>query len=294
STPTANITASIEAFRTDQAQTATESHFRDLTMTATLWTDTPTPTASPTLTPLEAALERAYAFGDLENPTNGDWQPFVHLFEDGVPMVLVPTGCFRMGSEDGHEQCFDRPFWIDQTEVTQAQFARLGGSNANGSCYLGENRPETCLTWFEARDFCESRGAQLPTEREWEYAARGVESWVYPWGNEAPNANLAIYSRGGTADVLSVPDGNSWVGAADMAGNVLEWTSTTYDQLRFSYPYSLNDERDNTDLSVNHRVLRGGSWFNDGDDLRAAYRYRVGPPVQFNFLGFRCARFPDS
>jgi iron(II)-dependent oxidoreductase len=196
-----------------------------------------------------------------------------------------------------HEQCFDQTFWIDQTEVTQGQFARLGGVQADPSGYSGENRPVENITWFEARDFCELRGARLPTEREWEYAARGVESWIYPWGNAALNSTLAIYGRGssqGTADVLSVPDGNAWVGAADMAGNVWEWTSTIYDQTRFPYPYSLTDGRDNLNDDISNRVLRGGSWLINGDDLRAANRYWLVPTDQFDLLGFRCARFHDS
>ncbi|MCU0499372.1 MAG: SUMF1/EgtB/PvdO family nonheme iron enzyme [Anaerolineae bacterium] len=135
-----------------------------ITPTATLTLTPLSPTATLTLTLLPfdvlAALERAHAFRVLENPTNRDWQPFVHEFEDGVPMVLVPTGCFDMVSEDFSnrilidKQCFDTPFWIDQTEVTQAQFADLGGYQADPSDFAGQNRPVENVNWFEARDFC--------------------------------------------------------------------------------------------------------------------------------------------
>src|SRR3972149_5664161 len=96
---------------------------------------------------------------------NTDWQPYERDFE-GVTMVLAPAECFMMGSEDDsdeqpvHEQCFDAPFWIDRTEVTQADFARLGGVNDNGNCFDGDNRPVECITWFEARDFCALRSAR--------------------------------------------------------------------------------------------------------------------------------------
>lgn len=260
------------------------------------------PTLNPSATPtaLETALERAYAFSDINNPTNSDWQPFIHTFGDGVPMVLVPAGCFSMGRDNEstdeypqHEQCFDTPFWIDQTEVTQRQFTRLQGMNQNNSCFTGADRPETCLTWFEARDFCERRETRLPSEREWEYAARGVESWIYPWGNAPANTNLAVFRRNalqGTANVLSLPQGNSWVGAGDMAGNVWEWTSTIYDRTDFPYPYLAGDGRENLNDASRARILRGGSWKSEPDQLRAANRERYNPRNTFDDLGFRCAR----
>ncbi|MCU0499364.1 MAG: formylglycine-generating enzyme family protein [Anaerolineae bacterium] len=138
-----------------------------------------------------------------------------------------------------------------------------------------------------------SRGAQLPTEREWEYAARGVENWIYPWGDQSPNGSLAIFERPdlqGTDRVLSLPNGNSWVGAADMAGNIWEWTSTIYDEQRFPYPYSLRDGRDNLYLQAEFRVLRGGAWNTHAGNLRSTYRDWNKPSDAYNYYGFRCVR----
>jgi formylglycine-generating enzyme required for sulfatase activity len=213
---------------------------------------------------------------------------------DGVEMVLVPSGCFMMGSDDGkdyeqpvHEQCFDEPFWIDRYEVTQGDFARLGGEQGRDSRFDGANRPVENITWFEARDFCALRGGRLPTEREWEYAARGPDGLVYPWGYTW-DANRVVWdgnSGGETASVGSRPDGVSWVGAEDMSGNVWEWVSSVY----MDYPYTVNNE----DLSGGSEryVLRGGSWNSLSPTLlRASDRNWFNPSGDLVNFGFRCAR----
>jgi formylglycine-generating enzyme required for sulfatase activity len=150
---------------------------------------------------------------------------------DGVRMALVPPGCFIMGGEDGeddekppHTQCFNQPFWIDVTEVSNAVYGSSG-------YFSGDDQPRESVNWSDAQAYCEKRGGRLPTEAEWEYAARGPASLTYPWGNEFVNDN-AVSSWQETARqtevVGSKPGGVSWVGALDMAGNVWEWTSRLY------------------------------------------------------------------
>jgi formylglycine-generating enzyme required for sulfatase activity len=300
------------------------------TATATLWTLTPTltptPTSTntplPTLSPLEEALQRARNFTGTQN---SDWVPIEADF-DGVTMVLVPAGCFMMGSDTYndeqpvHEQCFDKPFWIDKYEVTNTEFASYlnveGNQQIAGYTHLDANDadarislvgeswiadegyhddPVVEVTWWGADAYCAWRNAQLPTETHWEYAARGVEAWVYPWGNDFVGDNVVYSSNSGgrTNAIGSRLAGASWVGALDMAGNVLEWTSSLYEP----YPYDANDgrERDTGGSTDVQRVLRGGSW---GDsvalDLRGANRNGLFPTVTVNFYGFRCFRFDLS
>lgn len=212
-------------------------------------------------------------------------------------MMLVPAGCFQMGSDNGwdheqpiHQQCFDAPFWIDKTEVTQAQFRAKGGVKAATNRFNGDNRPVERITWFEARDYCEQRGARLPTEAEWEYAARGPDGLEYPWGDTFIAGNTVYGENSGnqTANVGSRPADASWVGALDMAGNVWEWTSSLYE----SYPYVAADgrEADTGSRTVVARVLRGGSWgTNYTVYLRAPFRIRRLPSWSGDF-GVRCAR----
>ncbi|GAB1422564.1 hypothetical protein MASR2M15_27980 [Anaerolineales bacterium] len=287
-TPTPDITASIEAFRTEQAQTETQAWVDS-------WTNTPTATATPTATPNATATLMA-----LRPAANKDWVPVEQEF-DGVAMVLVPASCFEMGSKDGdsdekpvHEQCFDAPFWIDKYEVTQADFDRLGGTQTTAPHFSGDQRPVEKISWFEARDFCELRSSRLPTEAEWEYAARGPDSLVYPWG-DTWDADNTVWKRSdtqGTANVGSIPAGISWVGALDMSGNVWEWTSSLYKD----YPYDPADGREadtGTETDV-LRVLRGGSWLSGGTgDLRSAVRNGYYPYNSYDNYGFRCARSYD-
>lgn len=235
--------------------------------------------------------------------SNDDWEPVIQEF-DGVEMVLVPAGCFMMGSEDGdddetpvHEQCFDKPFWIDRYEVTNAQYGSTGCEDWSSD----PEQPRNCVSWFDARDYCEARGAHLPTEREWEYAARGPDNLFYPWGNDwNPDlANWADTSPDETFNVGSFPGGISWVGALDMSGNVWEWVNTIYgvydfDQNEFTstydYPYSSEDGREqDSEERTDVRVLRGGSFNFTPYGLRAAYRDWFFPFNVNYFFGFRCA-----
>ncbi len=222
--------------------------------------------------------------------SNEDWTPVIERI-DGVEMVLVPPGCFLMGHENGrrnerpvHQQCFYRPFWIDRTEVTNAQYGSSGA-------FAGDNRPRENLTWFEARDFCAARGARLPTEAEWEYAARGPSNWIYPWGNQMDSQALVFDQNSGnqTADVGSRPRGASWVGALDMSGNVLEWVSSQYRP----YPYRADDGREDLTDARALRVYRSGwgSYIDFG--VSAAIRFYDRPDYRDWFIGFRCARDAD-
>jgi formylglycine-generating enzyme required for sulfatase activity len=254
---------------------------------------------------------------------NDEWTPVTQDF-NGVEMALVPAGCFMMGidSEDGiseelpvHEQCFEEPFWIDVTEVTNGQFAdflnEAGNQTEGGATWLdaddedvhirqsGEtwvpldgsaNHPAIEVAWFGAVAYCEGRGMRLPTEAEWEYAARGPDSLTYPWGNEFVAANAVYESNSGgqSAEVGSRPGGVSWVGAYDMSGNVSEWASSIYEP----YPYDGEDGRevDGSGDGSSDRVLRGGSWTRSTALLPAANRVYVDPDFTYHDLGFRCAR----
>ncbi|MBN1679960.1 MAG: SUMF1/EgtB/PvdO family nonheme iron enzyme [Anaerolineae bacterium] len=292
----------------DATYNAVATHIMGTEMAS--WTDTPAPTATatirPTDTPAPVPTEAPInALTPMPSPipagsSNRDWTPASQEI-NGVTMMLVPAGCFMMGSETGtdnekpvHEICFDEPFWIDRTEVTRGMYTECVAdgvcSETLASNYSTENnQPINNLTWFQAKDYCAWREARLPTEAEWEYAARGPEGWTYPWGDEFA-WNYVVYSGNSpqTAEVGSRPDGASWVGALDMSGNVWEWTST----INEAYPYRADDGREDNSDANSSRVLRGGSFFDDSSDsLRAAFRNWNHPGLEyFNIFGFRCAR----
>lgn len=255
-----------------------------------------------------AALERAVAYDYRTG--NAAWTPISAEFE-GITMMLVPPGCFMMGSEDGdedekpiHEQCFSQSFWIDQTEVTQVDFEQLGGVKNKPNAFDGDQRPVENITWFEASNFCAKRGTRLPTEREWEYAARGPDALIFPWGNSF-DADNAVYAENTdeTENVGSRSAGVSWVGTLDMGGNVWEWVSSIYgiDNLNFDfsepgekiylYPYDAADGREQNSQDETHiRVNRGGSAILFAPSISASRR-NIGPPNGRSPVGgVRCAR----
>lgn len=241
--------------------------------------------------------------------SNDEWKPVIGEFE-GVPMALVPAGCFLMGSEDGdedespvHKVCFYKPYWIGVTELTigqvnESEHLRPLVEGQHDVDLLNPNFPRDTVDWFEASAFCESRGERLPTEAEWEYASRGPDGNIFPWGNKfvpeyvpfRPGKSKSFYHR---VEVDSYPNDVSWVGALNMSGNLWEWTNSIY----MPYPYNLADGREGDgDIdSKSPRVRRGGSWFRrDEGDFRLSNRFRPLPHRSHVDGGFRCVLPYDS
>jgi formylglycine-generating enzyme required for sulfatase activity len=152
--------------------------------------------------------------------------------------------------------------------------------------WLEADRPRERITWTEAEAFCQSRGKRLPTEAEWEYAARGPDGLIYPWGNVFIANNVVHIENSGehTWPVGSKPGGASWVGALDLSGNVWEWVSDQY----ADYPEERLVNPQGPEAGYGH-VLRGGSWINNNLGLRTTYRSWKFPLTLVDINGFRCA-----
>lgn len=220
-------------------------------------------------------------------------------------MVQIPAGPFIMGS-DSHDpdetprRQVDLPaFEIDVFEVTNAQFAafveatgyqtdaeKAGESGWRGFYKEGEqNYPVVKVSWNDAVAFCEWAGKRLPTEAEWEKAARGTDGRLYPWGNDwdPSRANVKAAGFRGTTPEGSFPAGASPFGVHDVAGNVWEWTADWYQP----YPGSGHS---NSYYGEKFKVTRGGGWFEEADQVRVSNRNATSPTAANDDLGFRCAR----
>ena len=197
-------------------------------------------------------------------------------------------------------------FEMNRTEVTVAQYQACVdagvctepdqcGSYCNWGVAGREDHPVNCVDWFQAVDFCTWMGGWLPSEAEWEYAARGGgQDITYPWGDDSPSCTYAVMREGGwgcemdrTWAVCSKTAGNTAQGLCDMAGNVLEWVQDWYHS---DYNGAPSDGSAWEDPSGSYRVYRGGSFYNDAFTLRASYRYDVFPSLRSGILGLRCVR----
>jgi formylglycine-generating enzyme required for sulfatase activity len=270
----------------DQPEASIETEEATPTITSTAVviraTTTGVPFSRPTVT---ATSSPTSVRGVFTVTANADWEP-IEMEIGGAQLVLVPPGCFDMGSSDEesdefppHEQCFEEPFWIDQYEVSNLDYGTSGE-------WGEDDLPRESVSWFEASNYCRDNGKRLPTESEWEYAARGPSGLEYPWGDDFVLENSTHWenSNNQTTPVGSRPAGASWVGALDMGGNVWEWTSTIY----ASYPYDPNDGREDELNSNASRVMRGGSW---SFGFIATYdRAGIEPDMQEGYIGFRCVR----
>jgi formylglycine-generating enzyme required for sulfatase activity len=225
-------------------------------------------------------------------------------------MVLVPAGKFIMGclrkqrfcDKDefpSHEVYLDG-YFIDAYEVTNEDYTRCV---AAGACqkplpregFDGPKQPVGGVSWFMATAYCSFVGKRLPAEAEWEKAARGADGRTYPWGNQAPNCDLAVFyykkedgcGTGATWPVGSKPAGKSPYGAYDMAGNVWEWVNDWYSV--DYYKWGPDNNPKGPELGQ-YRVFRGGSWENMFFYTRSTFRVKMPPDFRHNHIGFRCAR----
>jgi len=224
-------------------------------------------------------------------------------------MVLVPAGEFTMGSATGDaderpaHQVYLDSFLIDRYEVTVEQYAAFlqetGTSSPSDWRMMNQlsnkKRPVSNVDWADAAAYCKWAGKRLPTEAEWEKAARGTDGRLYPWGNEPPTPRHANYGQAGSgnngalAPVGSFEEGKSPYGVYDMAGNVWEWVSDWYSQ---DY-YKTGPLRNPTGPPKgDYKVIRGGSWGSSPKDLRSTDRESRLPSFGGLGTGFRCAKTP--
>jgi iron(II)-dependent oxidoreductase len=236
-------------------------------------------------------------------------------------MKLIPGGPFLMGSYDGPEDekpqhtVLIKPFFLDILPVSNADFAKFlnlqGLQNQQGETFYDhqdsdarihwhnsawqadstyERHPANEVSWVGARDYCAWLNKRLPTEAEWEKAARGTDGRKYPWGNTVPHPKLAPFGApyNSSVPVDAFPDGVSPYGILDMAGNQWEWVSSIYQP----YPYKADDGRENQNAGP-VRSTRGGGHDSKVEEITTTHRGRFlsrNPKAGHHNIGFRCAR----
>jgi len=261
--------------------------------------------------------------GCIENQEEskiGDLQQEIVSEKDEAVMVLVPAGNFLMGTSDDDMKLYrkifplrrdsrfdnERPqhtvyldaFYIDKFEVTNSRYLKfLNETGYQASSYLDfplhnrSNFPAIVGKWQDAYEYAKWAGKRLPTEAEWEKAARGTDGWIWPWGNKwdasklnANDGNGEIDGYAQTAPVGQYPESASPYGAYDMAGNVWEWVADWYSPDYYKISPSSNPQGPK---SGKYHVLRGGSWADNNDFTRCASRFGITDPGSL-LSGFRC------
>jgi len=236
-------------------------------------------------------------------------------------MVQIPGGLFSMGRDDGPaneqpaHQTFVPTFYIDRNLTTVGEFAAFvqakGPTGPQGEMYLDVQDPDNRIrqqdgvwlpdrgfelhpvgevSWYGALAYCQWRQKRLPSEAEWEKAARGTDGRLYPWGNDPPWPEVAFFGgfRGQTVPVGQYPRGASPYGVLDMAGQVWEWTTS----ISQPYPYDPHDGREHLATTA-PRMARGGSSASPAERLTATSREMISPARQATghaYIGFRCVK----
>lgn len=303
SQPASPATSGQPSDGSDQAQSS-EATTAQATSTVAFRIELPV-TATPTEEPTAAGQTgptRTPVPTNTPRPTKTPWptQAPTSAPVDDPNMVYVEGGEFVFGSDSTNEDespqqtVYVDAFNIDKYPVTCAQYKEFVDATGHatprnwkeGAIPEGaENTPVVWVTWHDATAYAEWAGKRLPTEIEWEKAARGTDGRAYPWGDTFDQAKCN--SREGnlkaTSPIDSYPDSASPYGAMDMSGNVWEWTSDWYDAYRGSV-YAM--ER----YGTTYKALRGGSWFDGQDAVRTTTRNSAKPEFMFSTIGFRCAQ----
>ena len=230
---------------------------------------------------------------------------------DGATMVLVPAGEFRMGSWEREGESNEHPlhmvdldaYYIDKYEVTEDLYSRfllqtnrVGPDHWSGGAGRDAQKPIVGINWDDAQAYCEWAGRRLPTEAEWEKAARSTDKRTYPWGESKPNSSTANFGKDMDLDALysqnlkdigSYEQGKSPYEAYDMAGNVGEWVDDWYAE---DYYQTSPKKNPKGPLDGTYKIIRGGSWADTPEDLRSAYRLWGTPTGRYAYVGVRCAK----
>jgi len=252
---------------------------------------TPTASASPTNTAQDAESNPQPT--EIEpvkyEPQQGDTRTYV----DGTRLVYIPAGEFNMGIKDGEDNpihtAYTDGFWIYTTEVTNTQYdlcVSLGqctppDEEINPSASRIDSLPVTGIQHEQAQGYCEWIRGRLPTEAEWEKAARGQDAFPYPWGDEEPTCDKSNFSdcqKFGPDSVIAREAGRSPYQLFDMAGNVFEWVQDWYDPEAYTKGIILNE----------HKVIRGGAYHSSAGEILAFNRFFELPETAREDLGFRC------
>ena len=276
-------------------------------------TPTPMPTETVTLTPtLPPPTATIAATKTLLPSATATPSPIPYVVNpiDDAELVFIPAGEFSMGSDPKVDPYFfgsEGPphtvtlsdFWIYRTEVTNAMYQGCVEakacpqpinvrSNTRPDYYRNPSftdYPVVYVTWKNANSYCQWAGARLPTEAEWEKAARGTDGRLFPWGNQAPIPNYANYGSRDTEAVGSYPDGASPYDVLDMAGNVIEWVR---DYFQATYYQVSPDENPLGPASGSTRVYRGGAYHNPAAAIRTVMRGSRSESHANVDIGFRC------
>jgi formylglycine-generating enzyme required for sulfatase activity len=226
-----------------------------------------------------------------ENSSKPNYDP--EAYGDEGPVHEVSLKAYKIGRYPVTVDEYRR--FVENEGYTNPRWWQAGGFGQNqepgewDEQLLHPNRPVVGVSWFEAAAYCAWAGARLPTEAEWEQAARGTSGRKYPWGNEGPNTERANYADGKVGHPTPVglyPRGATPEGIEDLAGNVWEWVADWYGAY---YDESPGPNPEGPE-SGKERVLRGGSWSVYPRYLRAAIRFRFDPEDRVGNVGFRCAR----
>lgn len=224
--------------------------------------------------------------------------------KDGAPLVPIAAGVFTMGDDEFSPQreVYVSAFYIDQFEITTARYAKFLSENGALAAPDEWDRvnpeaqgqlPVVGVSWHDAESYCRWAGKRLPSEAEWEKAARNGDARVYPWGNDEPRADMAAYARpaehayeGGLTPVGSHASGRSHDGVQDLAGNASEWVNDWY-----SESFRRDDVRDPAGPADGPgKVIRGSGWHDPAERLPSARRYHASEDTRADDLGFRCAK----
>jgi formylglycine-generating enzyme required for sulfatase activity len=214
--------------------------------------------------------------------------------QDGAIALPVPEGRFVMGDDENslRREVFLSGFYLDQHEVTASRFAKFLRATGSGDWtvsdleVLGE-QPMTGVSWHEADAYCQWAGKRLPTDAEWEKAARGTDERRYPWGNDAPGPQLATFAKSEAepfSPVASHEAGKSPYGMYDMAGNAAEWVADWYSEGYESVRNPKGAERGDA------KVIRGGSAIDPVERIATTHRMHAKPHTRLDDTGFRCAQ----